>query len=62
MAGTKRTMDKDAWMSMTKGGKRTSAYTKKTKKIPVDGSAKQGYAVKPSKGNPRARKNYIKGL
>ena len=57
--GKKRTMDKDAWMSMTKGGKRTSAYTKK---IPIDGSAKQGYAVKPSKGNPRARKNYIKGL
>lgn len=55
---TKRTMDKDAWMSMTKGGKRTSAYTKKTKKIPVEGSA----VVRARPGNPRARKNYIKGL
>ena len=56
---TKRTMDKDAWMGMTKGGKRTSAYTKKkTKKIPVEGSA----VVRARPGNPRARKNYIKGL
>ena len=51
-------MSKDAWMDMTKGGKRTSAYTKKTKKIPVDGSA----VVRARPGNPRARKNYIKGL